>query len=75
MLILLFNNDRSKSMITNSELFFDILKSRDEFEVILSVLKLQFELESLFKSEKVEIIIQEKPTFEKICNLIRKRIN
>lgn len=75
MLILLFNNDRTKSMITNSELFFDTLSSRDDLEAVLFAIKIQFELENLFKKEKIEVVIHEKPTFEKICNLIRKRIN
>lgn len=75
MLIKLYNSDKSKCLNVSKELFFDTLKSRAEFEAIHEVLMAQFELEQLLKLNIVEVKIQEKSDYEKLCNLIRKRIN
>lgn len=75
MLINLFNEHKTKLLKVNDELFFQVLSSRDDLQGISEILGIRFALENLLQLEVVDVIIFEKSEYEKICNLIRKRIN
>jgi hypothetical protein len=75
MLIRLYNSDKSKCLNVSRELFFQILSSEEEYESLNQALLIQFELEKFNDKEIIDVKVEGKSDYEKLCNLIRKKVN